>query len=183
MHSIPKNPVARKPDEAGEELPRATIWMPIFLKDHRATASTLDHTEHSVFVYFRLLLWEGGGAIPDDDKWIAKHVRVSLAKWKALKPVISEGCEIHEGLIFAPDVAAEYEKAQNNIKQKSIAGIKSGESRRRAKAERLLNGCSNGSLTAVEPRAGVGVGEGAGGGYGAKGRTSPDLASEEEPFA
>jgi uncharacterized protein YdaU (DUF1376 family) len=162
-----------------EDKPRATIWMPIFLKDHRATASTFDHTEHSVWTYLKLLLWEHGGRIVDCDKWIARHVRVSVPKWKAMRETILAEWECFDGHIVAPEIVAEYAKAENNIDQKRRAGKASGEARKRTAVQRTLNGEGNGRATASEPRAGGGVG----GGDGSKGDISPVSDEEGEPFA
>lgn len=143
------------------ETPKATLWMPWFIKDHRATASTLDHVEHSALCYLNMLLWEHGGAIRDDDKWIAKNLRLSVAKWKAIRGNVLADCVVTGGAIRCPAIAAEFEKAQANIEQKRRAGMASAKARKEATAvERALNGRSNGEATARQPRAGSGEGVG-----------------------
>jgi len=141
------------------ETPKATLWMPWFIKDHRATASTLDHLEHSALCYLNMLLWENGGAVRDDDKWLAKNLRLSVAKWKAIRSSVLADCTVTNGRIQSPAIIAEFAKAQANIEQKRRAGIASGKARKEATAvERTLNGRSNGEATAHEPRAGSGGG-------------------------
>jgi len=143
------------------DTPKATLWMPWFIKDHKAAASTLDHIEHSALCYLKMLLWENGGTIPDDDKWIAKHVRLPVQKWKALRIAVLDGCIVENGVIAMPEIAAEFIKAQANIEQKRKAGIASAMARKTATAvERTLQRNGNGMATAIQPRAGSGGGGG-----------------------
>lgn len=147
--------------DAVSDTPKATLWMPWFIRDHRSVASTLDHVEHSALCYLKMLLWENGGTIRDDDRWIAKNLRLPLAKWKALRSVVLDGCITANGCIKSPEISAEFDKAQANIEQKRKAGIASAIARKEATAvERALNGRSNGSATARQPRAGSGGGSG-----------------------
>lgn len=129
------------------------LWMPFFIKEHRAKASTLTHTEHSALTYFTMLLWERDGVVPDDDKWIAKQLRLSTRQWKAMKSSIIEDCVVSGGLIEHPDWVAEVQKAKANVEQKRHAGMASA-------AARKANARSTAVATHVQPRAGSGEGEG-----------------------
>lgn len=129
------------------------LWMPLFIKEHRAKASTLTHTEHSAMTYFTMLLWERDGSILDDDKWIAKQVRLTTKQWKEIKASIIDDCVVSGGKIEHPELIKEIEKAKKNVEQKRKAGLASA-------AARKANGCSTAVTTAVQPRAGSGVGEG-----------------------
>ncbi|MCC6941077.1 MAG: DUF1376 domain-containing protein [Novosphingobium sp.] len=143
------------------DTPKATLWMPWFIKDHKAAASTLDHIEHSALCYLKMLLWENGGTIPDDDKWIAKHVRLPVQKWKALRIAVLDGCIVENGVIAMPEIAAEFIKAQSNIEQKRRAGIASASARKRAThVERPLDERDRSVATSGAPRAGSGGGGG-----------------------
>lgn len=143
------------------DTPKATLWMPWFIKDHKAAASTLDHIEHSALCYLKMLLWEHGGTIHDDDKWIAKNVRLPVQKWKSVRVAVLDGCIVQNNIIMLPAIFAEFEKAQANIEQKRKAGIASAMARKTATAvERTLNGRCNGMATAIQPRAGSGGGGG-----------------------
>lgn len=133
------------------------VWMPLFLKDHRARASTLNHIEHSVLVYLRMHLWEQGGTVADDDKALARECRLSLRQWQALRPVLLRDCVVAGGRITAPDIIGEVAKARINVEQKKKAGKASAAARA---VQRESNGCSTAVATAVQPRAGGGVGEG-----------------------
>lgn len=133
------------------------LWMPWFIQERRSEASTLTHTEHSVLCYLHMLLWERDGTVPDDDRWIAKNVRLSVAQWKGMRNTILQGCVIAGGQISHPALQAEIVKARLNVEQKRKAGQASAAAR---KAQREGNGCSTAVATAVQPRAGSGVGSG-----------------------
>ena len=152
-NSVQCNPV---PD-----IPKATLWMPWFIKDHRANASTLDHVEHSALCYLNMLLWEHGGILRDDDKWISRNLRLSVSKWRVMKSVVLAHCFCVDGLIQSQAIIDEFAKAQSNIEQKRKAGIASAKARKQATAvERTLQRNGNGEATARQPRAGSGEGGG-----------------------
>ena len=150
----------------------AKLWMPVFIKDHKAFASTLSHLEHSAYTYLRFHLWMNEGSIIDDDKSIARELRLSVAQWKKIRGVLLAQCTIQGGRIFDPEIASEVDKAKANISQKSKAGKASAEARR---LQREGNGCSTGVATAEQPRAGGGVGDGLDNHYHDK-RTEGDSA-------
>lgn len=144
------------------------IWMPWFIKDHRAAASTLSHIEHSALCYLNMLFWEHGGSLPNDDKFLARHLRLAPKQWKDMRDMILHSCTIAGGAISHPAIIAEVAKARLNVEQKRKAGMASAAAR---KAQRDGNGCStavatdgqrtgNGSATARQPRAGGGGGDG-----------------------
>lgn len=145
-----------------------TLWMPWFIKEHRANASTLTHTEHSALCYLVMLLWERDGTLPNDDKFLARHLRLTGKQWRDMRDTILHDCTIVGNTISHPKLIAEIAKAKLNVEQKRKAGIASAEARR---AARDANGCStavatavqrsgNGSATAHQPRAGSGEGDG-----------------------
>lgn len=137
--------------------PSVALWMPWFIRDHRARASTLSHLEHSALCYLRMLLWENDGSIIDDDRAIARELRLSLRQWQGMRPVLLRECTIASGRISSAEIASELTKARTNIEQKKKAGRASAAARA---AQRDGNGCSTAVATAVQPRAGGGAGEG-----------------------
>lgn len=156
------------PPGGGNQSDSVSIWMPWFIKDHRAFASTLSHIEHSALCYLNMLFWEHGGTLPNDDKFLARHLRVTLPQWKAMRDTILHNCTIAGAVISHPAMIVEISKARANVEQKRKAGIASAKARKEA---REFNGCStavatavqregNGEATARQPRAGGGGGDG-----------------------
>ncbi|RVT93715.1 DUF1376 domain-containing protein [Sphingomonas crocodyli] len=133
--------------------PSVALWMPVFIKDARARAGTLSHVEHSALNYLLMLLWEHDGSIADDDKAIAKELKLTVRQWQAMRPTLLADCTIAQGRITRPETASELTKARRNIAQKSAAGRASAEARK-------SNGRSTDDATAVQPHAGGGEGVG-----------------------
>lgn len=133
------------------------LWMPWFIKEHRANASTLNHIEHSALCYLLMLFWEHDGILPNDDKFLARHLRLSVKQWQGMRDTILHDCAIASGTISHPKLIAEIAKAKTNVEQKRKAGLASAAAR---KNQRDGNGCSTAVATAVQPRAGSGEGDG-----------------------
>ena len=137
------------------------LWMPVWLKDRRAAVATLTKAEHSAFDYLEMLFWERSGVIPDNDRDIARELRISVKQWQTFRGVLLKQCTVSGGLITHPRIVAEVSKAKVNLSQKSKAGKASAAARAAAsEAQRNTNGCSTAVATAVQPRAGGGVGVG-----------------------
>lgn len=132
-------------------VPTVSIWMPWFIQEHRAQASTLTHVEHSVLCYLQMLFWQEGGAIPNDDRWIAKRVRQTPKQWRAMRGLLLHNCVIAKGKITHPKLSAEFSRALVNVEQKRKAGQASAAAR---KGQRETNVCRTPEPTAVQPRAG-----------------------------
>lgn len=144
--------------------PSVKLWMPLYIRAHKAAASTLKPVEHSASIYLLMWLWEEGGVVPDDDRLIARNLRLSVPQWRAMKSLLLQDCTIANGQITSEWHVEEVAKAKVNQAQKSKAGKASAAAKAAAKAALLGNGCSTAvetdEPTARQPRAGKGEGEG-----------------------
>lgn len=139
------------------DLPSVYVWMPWFIRDHRARAATLSHTEHSALCYLRMLLWESDGVIPDDDALIARELRLTKAQWLKMRPILLRECTLAGRQITDPAIVKEVAKAKKNVIQRSAAGRASAAARAASAAQRMSNGRSTDVATDVQPRAGAGT--------------------------
>ena len=132
------------------------IWFPTYVGDFFTATATM--TGHEVGAYQLIIaaLWKDGGAIPADDKKLAKLAKATPRQWKDIKESLYPFFEIKGGMISHPDVSIEIEKAKSNSEKKRAAGIASGARRRGENGQHPLNTCS----AYVEPRAGDGDGDG-----------------------
>lgn len=138
------------------DTPSAKLWMPWFVRDHRAESMTLNHVEHSAMTYLKCLLWEREGTLPDDDSMIARELRLTVIQWRKMRPLLLHDCTVAGGVITHPWTVGEYARALANIEQKRAAGVASAA----ARALREANERATGVGTDVQPRAGRGEGEG-----------------------
>ncbi len=143
--------------------PGVDLWMPVWIQERRAKASTLTHLEHSALSFLTMLLWENGGSVPNDPAWIAKQLKLTSEQWVDVRGSLLADCEVGGSEITHPKIKAEHAKAVENRKQKIAAGKASAEARA---IQRQGNARSTDVATIVatdaQPRAGKGPGEGAG---------------------
>jgi uncharacterized protein YdaU (DUF1376 family) len=133
-----------------------SLWMPWYVRDHRAEAMTLSHIEHSALVYLKGLFWERAGVLDDDDALIARALRITVGQWRRMRPILLQDCMIAGRQITHPWTVREVAKARDLRAQKVVAGNASAA----ARAKREANSRSTDVPTDVQPRAGRGEGEG-----------------------
>lgn len=137
-------------NDSAQQPKSVKIWFPVYVGDFFTVTS--DMTGHEVGAYQLIIakLWREGGAIPANDKQLAKLVKATPRQWKDIKETIWPLFEIRGGMLMHAETLAEIEKAKANAEQKSRAGKRSAE-------QRALNA----RATDVQPRAGEGEGDGA----------------------
>lgn len=136
-------------NDSAQQPKSVKVWFPVYVGDFFTVTS--DMTGHEVGAYQLILakLWREGGAIPANDRQLAKLVKATPRQWKDIKDTLWPLFEIRNGMLTHAETLAEIEKAKANVEQKSRAGKASA-------AQRALNN----RATGVQPRAGEGEGAG-----------------------
>lgn len=134
------------------------IWFPTYIGDFFTVTS--DMTGHEVGAYQLILakLWKEGGAIPANDRQLAKLVKASPRQWKEIKESLWPLFETKGGMLTHAGTTAEIEKAQALAEKKRDAATKRWSEKRDADAMHVHTRCNAGGM----PRACDGEGEGAG---------------------
>src|SRR5690349_12756057 len=101
-----------------KDRPSAALWMPWFIKDHRAQVATFNHVEHSAYVFLRMLFWQRDGVIPDDAKLIARELHITPKQWSDMRSMLLDDCTIAGGQITHPWTIEELAKARKLIDQR-----------------------------------------------------------------
>ena len=99
---------------------------PWFPDTHIADTALLNLEEQGAY---RLLLdhmWISGGVLEDNDKSIARRLRVSTQKWQKLKQKLATYLMFCEGNITQKRLLDDYENVMKNIKTKIENGGKGG---------------------------------------------------------
>lgn len=139
------------------------LWMPQYIQERRAKASTLNHIEHSALDYLEMLLWEHSGTIPNKCHWIAKNLKLTLKEWAALRETLLAGCEVSDTEIIHPKIKTEHAKAVRNRQQKIAAGKASADARAKKQGGNARSTTVGANVaTAGQPPAGKGSGKGKG---------------------
>lgn len=79
---------------------------------------------------YRLLLdnmWIKGGHLPDNDKEIARLLRISVKKWQKLKPSLEDYLLIDKGNITQERLQRDYKSAMDKSKTNAENGRKGGQ--------------------------------------------------------
>jgi uncharacterized protein YdaU (DUF1376 family) len=124
---------------ADEKPANVTLWMPLYIQRHRAVASTLSHVEHSAFIYLSTLLWEQGGRVRDDDRWLARNLRLNGKQWAEARDAVLQNFEIGGGFVSDPEMIAEIERRKGVVEKRRAAGKASGRAR---SGQQVSNTCS-----------------------------------------
>lgn len=111
---------------------------PWFPDTHIADTALLNLEQQGAY---RLLLdhmWISGGCLRDDDKAIARRLRISTRKWQKLKEELRDYLTVDEGMItqkrLQTDYAEAVKRSQENAKNGSEGGRKTAENRKRLEA-------------------------------------------------
>ena len=141
---------------------KAIAWMPTYIAEKFAETASMDATEYRAFDHIIMSMWQAGGWIADDDHELAGLARVSLAKWRTIKPRLYRRFVMKDGRIAHERTLEELGKALANVEQKRAAGIASAKARnsngRSTGVEQPLPPRCNGTPTAGQPYAGEGEG-------------------------
>jgi uncharacterized protein YdaU (DUF1376 family) len=65
------------------------LWMPLYVPDYRADTAHLGALEHGVYLLLIMHYWLTG-ALPEDDRQLARIACVSDAQWRRSKPTIEK---------------------------------------------------------------------------------------------
>jgi uncharacterized protein YdaU (DUF1376 family) len=109
--------------------PRPSTWMPFYVGDYLRDTQHLDAEKHGAYVLLILSYWVSGQPLPDDDEHLATVARLSLKRWKQIRPVIARffGVENNEWRHKRVDI--ELAKAQQITNKRAAAGRASAQHR------------------------------------------------------
>jgi uncharacterized protein YdaU (DUF1376 family) len=83
--------------------------MPFFVDAYLADTGHLTTDEHGAYLLLLMAMWRRNGAVPDDDKDNARVTRMSLAKWRKVKPRLIAFLTIENGDITQKRLKKEWD--------------------------------------------------------------------------
>lgn len=95
---------------------------------HIADTGTLTLEEQGAYRLLMDHLWIKGGHLPDNDKDVARLLRVPVKKWQKIKVRLSDYLLIHEGIITQKRLQKDYQSA---IKKSAINAQNGGKGGRK----------------------------------------------------
>jgi len=72
----------------------ALPFMPLYVADYLSDAAHLSTLEHGAYLLLIMTYWQKGESLPNDDKKLARIVRMGPREWAKARPVLSEFFEV-----------------------------------------------------------------------------------------
>ena len=118
------------------QFPGLMLWTDAWVAD----TAHLTRLERGTYLDFLVLMWRTPGCrVPNDDDWLAKHMRMTLKEiHKELRPIIGEFCQCDGNHIF-----------QKRLQKEFVRAFKVGErmSVLRKRRKTLVNGMNDSGTT------------------------------------
>jgi uncharacterized protein YdaU (DUF1376 family) len=130
--------------------------------------------EHGAYLLLIGSYWSLGGPLPDNDKKLAKLVKLSPSEWLEMREELQPFFDVGDGLWRHPRVDRELVKANERFAQSREAAQRSAEVRAARKAEREA-GAQAGAQAGVEPTKSISKPKVEGSDANASGGEPPDL--------
>jgi uncharacterized protein YdaU (DUF1376 family) len=105
-------------------------FMPLYVADYLADTTHLSTEAHGAYLLLLMVLWKSGGEVQNDDKILARIVRLSPAKWDRIKDDVLEFFNVVENKIFHNRVTQEIQKAKNLGEVRSEVGKRGVQAKR-----------------------------------------------------
>ena len=136
---------------------KADTWMPLYVGEYLADTTNLNTEQHGAYFLMLLAAWKRGGQLPNDDGQLASITKLSPARWKAHKAILTDLFTLEGNYLTHKRVTKERAKAQAISEQKAQAGAGGAAARWEidsdkmadALADAMPHGIANATLYAI----------------------------------
>ena len=101
-------------------------FMQLYVSDYLGDTRHLSCEQHGAYLLLLMTMWNADGALPDDDKKLARCVGLTLKKWHAIKPDVAEFFTIADGVWTHGRLSKERQKGARKTELRSAAGAMGG---------------------------------------------------------
>jgi uncharacterized protein YdaU (DUF1376 family) len=101
---------------------KADTWMPLYVGEYLADTTNLNTEQHGAYCLMLMAAWKRGGALPNDDSQLSAICKLSPARWRAHRPVLTAFFRIEDDTLIHKRVTSERQKAQAISEKKAEAG-------------------------------------------------------------
>lgn len=123
-------------------------WMPFYVADYLKDTRHLSTLEHGAYFLLIAHAWINGGALPKDERRLARIAGISPREWKQSGGVLMDFFQDAGDVWRHKRIDKELVRASNIIEQRRIAGRASAAARAaQREGQRKLNGHSTGVAT------------------------------------
>lgn len=101
-------------------------YLPLYVGDYLKDTGYLTLEQHGAYFMLLMRMWSSGGSLPDDEGKLSRVVGVTVKKFKAMWPDLSEFFQHADGRITHKRITLELEKAEALREKRAAAGAKGG---------------------------------------------------------
>ena len=104
-------------------------YMPLFISDFVLKTGHLNFEETGVYMRLISRCWiTPGCSIPDDEKWIIRHLQIDESVFnRSVMPILEEFFQVENGRIFDADLLERWAISKNISTQRAISGRAGGQ--------------------------------------------------------
>jgi uncharacterized protein YdaU (DUF1376 family) len=134
---------ARYPERAGGFIMSKIPMQQWFPDTHIAHTANLTLEEQGAYRLIMDNLWIKGGSMRDNDKEVARMLRISVTRWQKIKVKLGDYLTIESNVITQKRLQEDYkdacEKSKKNTENGKAGGLKTAEKWKTAKANALAS--------------------------------------------
>lgn len=101
-------------------------FMQLYVSDFIGDTLHLSTEQIGAYMLMLMAMWNAGGSLPDDDAKVARVVRMSVKKWRAISDDLMVYFDRSEGLITHNRLTKELQKSERKSQSRASAGAKGG---------------------------------------------------------
>jgi uncharacterized protein YdaU (DUF1376 family) len=115
-------------------------FMQLYVSDFIGDTLHLSTEQIGAYMLLLMAMWNAGGRLPNDDAKLARVVRMSVKKWKAIEADLIGFFDVTDGEIYHNRLTKELQKSERKSQSRADAGAKGGSAKAlKDKEARLAN--------------------------------------------
>lgn len=113
-------------------------FMQLYVSDYLGDTQHLSCEQHGAYMLLLMSMWNAGGSLPNDDQKLARIVRLSVKKWRALAPDVLCFFDVDGETLTHNRMTKELQKVQSRSEKRAAAGAEGGRAKARKDKEARL---------------------------------------------
>jgi len=128
---------------------KADTWMPLYVGEYLADTTNLNTEQHGAYFLMLLAAWKRGGKLPNEDGQLASITKLTPARWKAHKAILTELFTVEGAFLTHKRVTSERVKAQAISEKKAEAGAGGAAARWEIDSEKMADALAHAMPNAI----------------------------------
>lgn len=101
-------------------------FMQLYVSDFVGDTLHLSSEQVGVYLLLLMAMWNADGSLPDDDAKLARVARLSVKRWRAMRPELVEFFTVSDGVIRHGRLSRELQKSERQSQSRAAAGARGG---------------------------------------------------------